>query len=240
MGLNAGGECGEEICAQRGPITRGAVERFGNLIEVPPNGEQLLIGASEGVTLRGQEGGLLGQERAQHGDNPGARVRALGLRAGHQRGMLGGGQAKLHPFRHSFGAMGDGGANHSTTLPHRAERVTKRMELRLTPSEHAALVARAKAEGSHPSTWVVAMVRTLLTQQPTLLPPERDALARSNQQLLAIGRNLNQIAKALNSSPRDRTALRADLLTALSTRIQTHTSLVSDVLRRTLERWQIR
>ena len=114
------------------------------------------------------------------------------------------------------------------------------MELRLTPSEHAALVARAKAEGSHPSTWVVAMVRTLLTQQPTLLPPERDALARSNQQLLAIGRNLNQIAKALNSAPRDRTALRAELLTALSTRIQTHTSLVSDVLRRTLERWQIR
>ena len=34
-----------------------------------------------------------------------------------------------------------------TTVPHRAERVTKRMELRLTPSEHAALVARAKAEG---------------------------------------------------------------------------------------------
>ena len=127
-----------------------------------------------------------------------------------------------------------------TTLPHRAERVTKRMELRLTPSEHAALVARANAEGSHPSTWVVAMVRTLLTQQPTLLPPARDALARSNQQLLAIGRNLNQIAKALNSSPRDRTALRAELLTALSTRIQTHTSLVSDVLRRTLERWQIK
>ena len=127
-----------------------------------------------------------------------------------------------------------------TTVPHRAERVTKRMELRLTPSEHAALVARAKADGSHPSTWVVAMLRTLLTQQPTLLPPERDALARSNQQLLAMGRNLNQIAKALNASPRDRTALRADLLTALSTRIQTHTSLVSDVLRRTLERWQIK
>ena len=78
-----------------------------------------------------------------------------------------------------------------------------------------------------------------LTQQPTLLPPECDALARSNQQLLAMGRNLNQIAKALNTSPRDRTAWRADLVTALSTRIQTHTNLVSDVLRRTLERWQI-
>lgn len=127
-----------------------------------------------------------------------------------------------------------------TTVPHRGERVTKRIELRLTPSEHAALVARAKVDGSHPSTWVVAMVRTLLTQQPTLLPPERDALARSNQQLLAIGRNLNQIAKALNSAPQDRRALRADLVTELSTRIQTHTTMVSNVLRRTLERWQIR
>ena len=127
-----------------------------------------------------------------------------------------------------------------TTVPHRAERVTKRMELRLTPSEHAALVARAKAEGSHPSTWVVAMLRTLLTQQPTLLPPERDALARSNQQLLALGRNLNQIAKALNTSPSERRAFRVDLITELSRLIQTHTTLVSDVLRRTLERWQIR
>ena len=57
MRLNAGGECGEEIRTQGGPITRGGVERFGNLIEVPSHGEQLLIGAGQGVTLRGQEGG---------------------------------------------------------------------------------------------------------------------------------------------------------------------------------------
>ena len=127
-----------------------------------------------------------------------------------------------------------------TTLPHRAERVTKRMELRLTPSEHAALVTRAKAEGSHPSTWVVAMVRTLLTQQPTLLPPERDALARSNQQLLAMGRNLNQIAKALHTAPQDRRAVCVELVTELSRRIQSHTTMVSSVMRSNLERWSIR
>ena len=135
MGLNAGGECGEEICAQRGPITRGTVERFGNLIKVPPDGEQLLIGAGEGLTLRGQEGGLLGQERAHHGDDPGTRVRAVGLRAGHQRGMLGGGKSKLHPFRHSFGAMGDGGANHSTTRRGLAEGLPKDLSEGVTRGE---------------------------------------------------------------------------------------------------------
>ena len=120
------------------------------------------------------------------------------------------------------------------------ERATARMELNLTPSELAALKRMAGHEGYVPTKWVVAMVRTKLTGQPHVGQPELEGLARSNQQLLALGRNLNQIAKALNAAPQNRTAFRVEVITELSRVIQAHTKKVSDVLRGTVARWQLR
>ena len=119
------------------------------------------------------------------------------------------------------------------------ERATARIELNLTPSELAALKKMAGHEGYVPTKWVVAMVRTKLTGQPQVGLPELETLARSNQQLLALGRNLNQIAKVLNSAPQNRTAFRVEVITELSRVIQAHTKKVSNVLRGTVERWQI-
>ncbi|MGE0643437.1 MAG: hypothetical protein AB7P24_07200 [Nitrospira sp.] len=64
-------------------------------------------------------------------------------------------------------------------------------------------------------------------------------MARSNQQLLALGRNLNQIAKALNTDPQNRTGFRVEVIAELARVIQTHTKRVSDVLRGTVERWHL-
>jgi hypothetical protein len=119
------------------------------------------------------------------------------------------------------------------------ERATARIELNLTTSELAALKKMAGQEGYLPTKWVVAMVRTKLTGQPQVGQPELETLARSNQQLLALGRNLNQIAKVLNTTPGNRTAFRVEVITELSRVIQAHTKKVSDVLRGTVERWHI-
>lgn len=119
------------------------------------------------------------------------------------------------------------------------ERATARIELNLTTSELAALKRMAGLEGYVPTKWLVAMVRTKLTGQPQVGQPELETLARSNQQLLALGRNLNQIAKVLNTAPQNRTAFRVEVITELSRVIQTHTKKVSDVLRGTVERWHI-
>ncbi len=121
----------------------------------------------------------------------------------------------------------------------RKERATARIELNLTTSELAALKKMAGHEGYVPTKWVVAMVRTKLTGQPQVGQPELERLTRSNQQLLALGRNLNQIAKVLNTSPENRNAFRVDLITELSRVIRAHTDKVSDVLRGTVERWHI-
>ena len=129
-------------------------------------------------------------------------------------------------------------APRSRVTPKR-ERATARIELNLTASELAALKKMAVHEGYVPTKWMVAMVRAKLTGQPHVGQPELEALARSNQQLLALGRNLNQIAKVLNTAPQNRTAFRVEVITELSRVIQTHTKKVSDVLRGSVERWHI-
>ncbi|WHZ29164.1 MAG: hypothetical protein OJF51_003965 [Nitrospira sp.] len=121
----------------------------------------------------------------------------------------------------------------------RRERATARMEVHLTASELAALKRMAGHEGYMPTKWVVAMVRTKLTGQPQVGQPELETLARSNQQLLALGRNLNQIAKVLNTAPQNKAVFRVEVITELSRVIQAHTKKVSDVLRGTVERWQL-
>ena len=127
-----------------------------------------------------------------------------------------------------------------TEVKDRAEKPRVRVELHLTGSEHRTLNALARVEGFRVTKWIVALIRARLLGSPQFGQAELAMLARSNQQLLAIGRNLNQLAKALNTSPHDRRAFRIDLITELSSRIQTHTTLVSRVMRSNLERWQIR
>jgi len=121
----------------------------------------------------------------------------------------------------------------------RRERATARIELNLTTSELAALKKMAGHEGYVPTKWMVAMIRTKLTGQPHVGQPELERLTRSNQQLLALGRNLNQIAKVLNTTPQNRAAIRVEVITELSRVIQAHTKKVSDVLRGTVERWHL-
>ncbi len=147
-----------------------------------------------------------------------------------------------HALRNALRQAMDGKAAQApprTRVTRRRERATARIELNLTPSELAALKRMAEHEGYVPAKWLVAMVRTKLTGQPHVGQPELERLTRSNQQLLALGRNLNQIAKVLNTSPENRGAFRVEVITELSRVIRAHTDKVSDVLRGTVERWRL-
>ena len=147
-----------------------------------------------------------------------------------------------HALRNALRQAMDGKTTHApprTCVSQKRERATARIELNLTTSELAALKRMAGHEGYLPTKWLVAMVRTKLTGQPQVGQPELETLARSNQQLLALGRNLNQIAKVLNTAPQNLTAFRAEVITELSRVIQAHTKKVSDVLRGTVERWHL-
>ena len=112
-----------------------------------------------------------------------------------------------------------------------------RFEVLLTLSEKAALAERANLERCSQRRWVIDAIRAGLTQEPQFGMKEIDALGESNYQLLAIGRNLNQIAKVMNEGRRDSVSIEA--IERLREIIDTHTDVVSSAIRASLERWNI-
>lgn len=76
-----------------------------------------------------------------------------------------------------------------------------------------------------------------LTKEPQFGMREIDALGESNYQLLAIGRNLNQIAKRLNEGGKGGPTVGA--IEQLRAGIKAHTDQVSRAMRASLERWDL-
>jgi hypothetical protein len=121
----------------------------------------------------------------------------------------------------------------------RPERGQKsRLHLRLTASELALVQELAEREGCSPQTWVVNLVRAMLTRQPQVGMREFELLGESNYQLLAIGRNLNQIAKHLNEGEPENVTLKE--IRELREQIDAHTEVVSQALAASVERWSVR
>jgi hypothetical protein len=113
--------------------------------------------------------------------------------------------------------------------------------LRLSESERFAISERAKADGfKHSQQWIIALRRARLTDEPQFGAKEVEALGESNRQLLAIGRNLNQIAHALNASRGNSTVqYDAELVDALATAVKLHVKKVGDALRASIYRWTL-
>ena len=73
-----------------------------------------------------------------------------------------------------------------------------RLYVRLDPSDRLLLKERAAARSVPAATYVAALVRSHLRGIAPLLNEERHALDRVVAELTAVGRNLNQMARALN------------------------------------------
>jgi hypothetical protein len=95
----------------------------------------------------------------------------------------------------------------------------------------------AEKEGCSLQTWVVNVVRATLTRQPQVGMRELETLGESNYQLLAIGRNLNQIAKRLNEGAPEQLTLRE--IRELKQQIDAHTGAVARAIRASVERWTV-
>ena len=112
-----------------------------------------------------------------------------------------------------------------------------RVEILLTPTEKSALEERAASERCSQRRWIVDAIRAGLTREPQFGMKEIETLGESNYQLLAIGRNLNQIAKAINEGRRSSVA--TDSIKELRKLIDDHTEKVSEAIRASSERWEI-
>ncbi len=122
--------------------------------------------------------------------------------------------------------------------PDDGERIRK--EIRFTQSEYEAAEKLAFQEGLPFTRWVVSLVRARLTGSPQFTQPELEELAKSNLRLLALGRNLNQIARALNSTPHDREAYRLDLVEEIAAAVKSHAKKVATVMSANVNRWKLK
>lgn len=77
-----------------------------------------------------------------------------------------------------------------------------RVYVRLRSDDRLLLEARASARGMRPATYISVLTRCHLRQLPPLPKEELLTLKRSISELAAIGRNLNQIARAANEGGR--------------------------------------
>lgn len=115
---------------------------------------------------------------------------------------------------------------------------TGKVTIRVLPEDIERMTIRAKTEG-FPSrtTWLTNLVMATLNKAPVLTDTEINSLRESNRELAAIGRNLNQIARALNVEFRETDRLNREAIEALSSRIEQHKDVVAQLLNRNLNRW---
>jgi len=117
------------------------------------------------------------------------------------------------------------------------DAIKQRFTVLLTPSEKAALEICAKRDQCSQRRWVINAIRAGLTKQPQFGMKEIKVLGNSNYQLLAVGRNINQIAKALNEGGESHNI--SELILDLRKVIKVHVKAVSNVLRASVGRWDI-
>jgi predicted DNA binding CopG/RHH family protein len=86
-----------------------------------------------------------------------------------------------------------------------------RLSIRLAPDDRTLLLARATARGMASATYISVLVRSHLRVLAPLPREELSALKRSVAELGAIGRNLNQIARAANQGAKPTGPGREDL-----------------------------
>jgi hypothetical protein len=125
-------------------------------------------------------------------------------------------------------------ASDATPVDHEACR--RRIEIRLMQGEYFALQHVASAAGFSVNRWIVAMIRAQLSFDPQFGEQELRVLAASNSQLAAIGRNLNQIARALNAGDRVE-PYRFKVLETLKHEIDGHLDKVNHMIQANLDRW---
>lgn len=112
-----------------------------------------------------------------------------------------------------------------------------RIEIRLTAPEFEAVEKLSERAGMSANRWIVAAIRAHITAEPQLGDRELTVLAESNQQLAALGRNLNQIARALNLAPDGPARRRLEELDGLRALVGRHLDRVGGLIRANLSRW---
>jgi hypothetical protein len=85
---------------------------------------------------------------------------------------------------------------------------------------------------------VTSLVLSALHREPVLNSDEIAVLRESNRQIAAIGRNLNQLVRALHTDARISNRITRAEVKILGDQIEDHVSKVAELLEKNLNRWE--
>ena len=113
-----------------------------------------------------------------------------------------------------------------------------KITIRLDDSLYQSLLSRMEAEGFRNKTrWVTSVVRHTLTGQLVLNEIELSELRRATRELAALGRNLNQIARAINIDFRESDKINQAAIKGLASGVDQVKIAVIGLVNRCLQRW---
>lgn len=114
---------------------------------------------------------------------------------------------------------------------------TTRMTVRMPRFLMEAATARGKVKGMAPSRWVAALVQSNLTRQPVMTDDELAGLLAANRELAAVGRNINQIARALNEAFHETERVKIERLAQLRDAIVKQRAAMRALVRASQNSW---
>jgi hypothetical protein len=138
----------------------------------------------------------------------------------------------------ALGAIGEPGAKEQPAAPAGQTATIDRITVRIPSFLMDAAKRRARKQGMAPSRWIAALVQSNLTADPVMTGAELAVLQASARELAAIGRNLNQIAKAINAKIPDDKAMPAEMLTALGAAIKENRAAIRALVRASQGVWE--
>ena len=115
----------------------------------------------------------------------------------------------------------------------------KKVTLRVPVYVLEAARERALLKGMKVSRWMVALVQSNVTADPVLSERELHELEESSRQLAAIGRNINQVARAINAAPHEVDRLKADQLEYLGASISRAKAGMFNIIRSSRNAWRV-
>ena len=121
--------------------------------------------------------------------------------------------------------------------PDAENAVNEKMTIRLPRFLVDAAKEKAKAKGMATSRWIAALVQSSLMQKPVMVDQELNELRTNIRELNAIGRNINQMARALNESKNNTDKVKLDNLDLLRTYLDRNIDFVRGLVRASQQAW---
>lgn len=114
----------------------------------------------------------------------------------------------------------------------------RRATVRLAGFLMEAAEGRAALRGMPVSTWIAALVQSNLMQSPVMTDAEIIELRAANRAMVAIGRNINQIARSLNETFHATERVRLDALATVTRVLERHERVVLKLVRASQNDWK--